>query len=81
MKSRGVTIQMKATEQSSPEILFIMKYTVVLTLFLWIKCKRVTIQMIATVQQSPVMLFVVLYKVIVTFDSVNLKAFSLCSTL
>ena len=32
MKSFGVTIQMKATEQYSPVILFIMLYKVVLTL-------------------------------------------------
>ena len=32
MKSYGVTIQMKATEQYFPEVLFIMPYEVVLTL-------------------------------------------------
>ena len=32
MKSFGVTIEMKATEQYSPVILFIMLYKVVLTL-------------------------------------------------
>ena len=31
MKSRGVTIQMKATEQYFPVVLFIMLYKVVLT--------------------------------------------------
>ena len=31
MKSYGVTIQMKATEQYSPVVLFIMLYKVVLT--------------------------------------------------
>ena len=31
MKSYGVTIQMKATEQYFPEVLFIMLYKVVLT--------------------------------------------------
>ena len=31
MKSYGVTIQMKATEKYSPEVLFIMLYKVVLT--------------------------------------------------
>ena len=31
MKSYGVTIQMKATEQYFPEVLFIMLYKVILT--------------------------------------------------
>ena len=36
-KSQSVTIQMKATEQYFPVVLFIMLYKVVLTLSLWTK--------------------------------------------
>ena len=43
MKSYGVTIQMKATEQYFPEVLFIMLYEVVLTLNLWVKSYGVSI--------------------------------------
>ena len=43
MKSYGVTIQMKATEQYVPVVLFIMLYKVVLTVSLWMKSYGVTI--------------------------------------
>ena len=61
MKSYGVTIQMKATEQYFPVVLFIMLYKVVLTFesvdeILW--CGGVTIQMKATERYFPVVLFV-----------------------
>ena len=48
MKSYDVTIQMKATEQCFPVVLFIMLYKVVLTLSLWMKSYGVTIQIKAT---------------------------------
>ena len=69
MKSYGVTIQMKATEQYFPAVLFIMLYKVVLVL--WMKSLSVTIQMKATEQYFPVVLFIMLYKVVLTFESVD----------
>ena len=69
MKSLSVTIQMKATEQFFPVVLFIMLYKVVLFLTLWVKSLSVTIQMKATEQFFPVVLFIMLYKVILTFES------------
>ena len=65
MKSYGVTIQMKATEQYFPEVLFIMLYKVILTFesvdeILW--CDH---------SNESVVLFIMLYKVILTFESVN----------
>ena len=48
MKSYSVTIQMKATEQYFPPVLFIMLYKVVLTLETVMKSYSVTIQMKAT---------------------------------
>ena len=50
LKSYSVTIQMKATEQYFPVVLFIMLYKVVLILSLWMKSLSVTIQMKATEQ-------------------------------
>ena len=64
MKSYGVAIQMKATEQYFLVVLFIMLFKVVLTfelLSLWTKSYGVTIQMKATKQYFPVVLFIVLY--------------------
>ena len=71
MKSYGVTIQMKATEQYFPVVLFIILYKVVLTFesvdgILW--C---TSQMKATEQFFSVVLFIMLYKVVLTFESVH----------
>ena len=70
MKPHGVTIQMKATEQYFPAVLFVMLYKVVL-LSLWMKSYRVTIQMKATEQHFPLVLFITLYKVVLTFESVD----------
>ena len=70
MKSYGVTIQMKATEQYFPVVLFVMLYKVVL-LSLWMKSYRVTIQMKAPEQYFPLVLFIMLYKVVLTFESVD----------
>ena len=65
-----LTIQMKATEQYFPVVLFVMLYKVVL-LSLWMKSYRVTIQMKATEQYFPLVLFITLYKVVLTFESVD----------
>ena len=59
MKSLSVTIQMKATEQYFPVVLFIMLYKVVLTFESVNEVLSVTIQMKATEQCFPVMLFIV----------------------
>ena len=67
MKSYSVTIQMKATEQYFPVVLFIILYKVVL----WMKSYDVTIQMKASEQYFPVVLFIMLYKVVLTFASVD----------
>ena len=71
MKSYGVTIQMKATEQYFPVVLFIMPYKVVLTFESVDKSYGVTIQMKATEQYFPVVLFIMLYRVVLTFESVD----------
>ena len=62
MKSYGVTIQMKATEQYFPAVLFIMLYKVVLTFESVDEIlQSVTIQMKATEPYFPVVLFIMLY--------------------
>ena len=66
MKSKSVTIQMKATEYF-PVAQFIIAYKVALTFETVYK----TIQMKATDQYFPVVLFIMLYKVVLTFESVN----------
>ena len=70
MKSKSVTIQMKATEQYFPVVLFVMLYKVVL-LSLWMKSYGVTIQMKATEQYFPLVLFNMLHKVVLTLESVD----------
>ena len=70
MKPHGVTIQMKATEQYFPVVLFVMLYKVVL-LSLLMKSYGVTIQMKATEQYFPLVLFNMLYKVVLTLESVD----------
>ena len=70
MKPHGVTIQIKATEQYFPVVLFVMLYKVVL-LNLWMKSYGVTIQMKATEQYFPLVLFNMLYKVVLTLESVD----------
>ena len=65
MESLSVTIQMKATEQYFPVVLFIMLYKVVLTFESVdeiLKCD-LTIQMRVTEQSFLVVLFIVLYQV------------------
>ena len=56
MKSYGVTIQMKATEQYFPVVLFIILYNVVLNLSLQMKSFGMTIQMKATDHYIPMVL-------------------------
>ena len=56
MKSYGVTIQMKATEQYFPVVLFIILYNVVLNLSLRMKSFGMTIQMKATDHYIPMVL-------------------------
>ena len=73
MKSYGVTIQMKATEQYFPVVLFIMEYKVVLTfesVDVILKVS-VTIQMKATEQNCLVVLFTLQSNHILTFSSVK----------
>ena len=70
MKPHGVTIQMKATEQYFPVVLFVMLYKVVL-LSLWMKSYCVTIQMKATERYFPLVLFIMMFKVVLTFESVD----------
>ena len=61
MESLSVTIQMKATEQYFPVVLFIMLYKVVLTFESVDEIlQSVTIQMKATEQHFPVVLFIML---------------------
>ena len=65
MESLSVTIQMKATEQYFPVVLFIALYKVFLTFESVdeiLKCD-LTIQMIVTEQSFLVVLFIVLYQV------------------
>ena len=72
MKSYDVTIQMKATEQYFPVVLFIMLYKVVLTFetveeILWCDHSNESYSK----QYFPVVVFIILYKVILTFESVD----------
>ena len=71
MKSSSVTIQMKATEQYFPVVLFIMLYKMILTSSLWIKSSSVTIQVKAIEQYFPVVLFIMLNKAGLSFDWVG----------
>ena len=48
LKSHSVTIQIKATEQYFPLVLFIMLYKVILTFKSWMKSYGMTIQMNST---------------------------------
>ena len=69
MKSYGVTIQIKVTEQYLPVVLLIILYKVYL-LRLQMKswCDH---SVKATEQYFPVVLFIMLYKVVQTFESVD----------
>ena len=71
MNPWGVIIQVRATEQYFPVVLFIMLYKVVLTFELWMKPQIVTIQMKAAEQYFPVVLSTMPYKVVLAFESVD----------
>ena len=60
MKSYSMTIQMKATEQYFPLVLFIMLYKMILTIKSWMKSYGMTIQMNSTEQYFLVVLFILL---------------------
>ena len=68
MKSKSVTIQMKATEQYFPVVLFIILYNVVLP---FEAVDEILIQMKATWQYFTVVLSIVLYNVVKTFESLE----------
>ena len=70
MKSYGVKIQMKATEQYFCVVLFIMLYKEVLTFEMVdeIIIYGVIIQMKVTEQYFPVVPFIMLYKEVLTFE-------------
>ena len=61
-------IQMKATEQYFPVVLFIMLYKVVLTFESVDEILKCGHSNEATEQYFPVVLFIMLYKVILTFE-------------
>ena len=64
-------IQIKATEQYFPVILFIMMYKMVLMFQSVDEILSVTIQMKASEKYFPVILFIMLYKVVLMFESVD----------
>ena len=66
MKSLSVTIEMKATKQYFPVVLFIMLYKVVLTFESVNEILSGTIQMKTTEWYFPLVLFVMLNKVVLT---------------
>ena len=66
MKSSSVTIEMKATKQYFPVVLFIMLYKVVLTFEFVNEILSGTIQVKTTEWYFPVVLFVMPNKVVLT---------------
>ena len=68
------TIQMKATEQYFPVVLFIMLYKVVLTFESVNEILSVTIQMKAIEQYFLVVLFIMLFKVVLTLFGLWMKS-------
>ena len=71
MKSCGMTIQMKATEQYFPVALFILLYKMVLTFdsvdeMVWCRHASEPIE-----QYFPVVLSIMLHKMVFTFESVD----------
>ena len=71
MKSWSLTIQMKATEQYVPVVLFIVLHKMILTFEYVDEILSVTIQIKATEQCFPVVLFIRLCKVVLTFEPVD----------
>ena len=70
MKSSSVTIQMKASEQYLPVVLFIILCREVLTSEP-VDDTLTTTQMKVTYQYCPEMLFVIMHKTVLTLESVN----------
>ena len=68
---KSVTIQMKATEQYFPVVLFMMLFKVVQSFESAVESISVTILTKVTEQYFPVVLFIMLYKVVLTFVSVD----------
>jgi len=64
-------IQIKATDQCFPAVLFIVLYKVVLTFESVNKTLKCDQLMKATEQCFPALLFIKLYKVVLTFESVD----------
>ena len=71
MKSLSVTIQMKATEQYFPVVLFIMLYKVVLIFVSVVGVLKLNLLMKPTDQYFPVLLFITLYNIVLLFESVD----------
>ena len=71
MKSYGVTIQLKATEQYFPVVLFIMLYKLVPAFESVDEILKFNYSKKATEQYFPVVLFIMLYKVVLSFESVD----------
>ena len=67
----NVTIQMKATEQYFPVVLYIVLYKVILTSESVNEIQSVTIPMKATEHLFYVVLFIMLYKMVVMFRFVE----------
>ena len=68
MISYSVNIQMKATEQYFPMMLFIMLYKVVLTFEFVDEILKCEYSNEAAEQYFPVVLFIMLYKVVLAFS-------------
>ena len=71
MKTSSVTMEVKATEQYFPVMLFIMLYKVVLTFESVDEILKCNIQMKATEQYFPVVMFIMLCTVVLTSESVD----------
>ena len=71
MKSQSVTIQMKATEQYFPVVLFIMLYKMVLTFESVDEILKCDHSNESYWYHLPVVLFIFLYKFVLTFESVD----------
>ena len=66
-----MTIQLKATAQYLPVVLFVILYNVILTFDSVDEILNFDIQMKATKQYFPVVLFVMLFLIVLTFEFVD----------
>ena len=71
MKSRSVTIHLKATEQYFSVVLFIVRYKMVPAFVNVVEPPKCSVHFKATEHYSTVVPFVVLCEVVVTFKSVD----------